>query len=46
MLYYMLGSGSIAAACLQSIVKGVLDTRFPWVDTCAPQVSTTRRLVT
>jgi hypothetical protein len=42
-IYYMLGSGSFAAACLQSIPKGVLDPRLPWADTCAPRASTTRR---
>ena len=34
-IYYMLGSGSFAAACLQDIVKGVLDPRLPWADTFA-----------
>ena len=34
-LYYMLGSGSFAATCLQSIAKGVLDPRLPWADTFA-----------
>jgi hypothetical protein len=39
----MLGSGSFAPACLQAIVKGVLDPRLPWADTCPPRASTTRR---
>jgi hypothetical protein len=34
-IYYMLRSGSFAAACLQDIVKGVLDPRLAWSDTCA-----------
>jgi hypothetical protein len=34
-IYYMLSSGSFAGACLQAIVKGVLDPRLPWTDTCA-----------
>jgi hypothetical protein len=42
-IYYILRSGSFAAACLQDIVKGVLDPRLPWADTCAVQVSRTRR---
>ena len=42
-IYYMLSSGSFAAACLQAIAKGVLDPRLPWSDTCALRASTTRR---
>ena len=42
-IYYMLSSGSFAAACLQAIAKGVLDPRLPWADTCARQASATRR---
>jgi hypothetical protein len=42
-IYYMLNSGSFAAACLQVIAKGVLDPRLPCADTCAPRASTTRR---
>ncbi len=42
-IFYMLISGGFAAACLQTIVKGVLDPRLPWADTCARQVSETRR---
>ncbi len=42
-IYYMLGSGSFTAACLQTIPKGVLDPRLTWSDTCAPRASTTRR---
>jgi hypothetical protein len=34
-IYYMLGSGSFAATCLQTIAKGVLDPRLPWADTFA-----------
>ncbi len=34
-IYYMLGSGSFAATCLQAIAKGVLDPRLPWADTFA-----------
>ena len=33
-IYYMLSSGSFAAACLQAIAKGVLDPRLSWADTC------------
>jgi hypothetical protein len=32
-IYYMLGSGSFAATCLQDIAKGVFDPRLPWADT-------------
>ncbi len=39
----MLDSGSLTATCLQSIGTGVLDPRLPLADTCALQVSTTRR---
>ncbi len=42
-IYYMLNSGGFAAACLQTIAKGVLDPRFPWSDTCAARASTTPR---
>ena len=42
-IYYILSSGSFAAACLQAITKGVLDPRLPWADTCARQASATRR---
>ena len=44
-LYYILRSGSFAAACLQTITKGVLDPRYPGQRTCAVQASTTRRPV-
>ncbi len=42
-IYYMLNSGGFAAACLQTIAKGVLDPRFPCADSCVVQASTTRR---
>ncbi len=42
-IYYMLRSGGFTSPCLQVIVKGVLDPRLPWSDTCAVQASTTRR---
>jgi hypothetical protein len=42
-IYYMLGSGGFAAACLQSIVKGVLDPRLSLANTCSPRSSTARR---
>jgi hypothetical protein len=31
-IYYMLSSGGFVAACLQVIVKGVLDPRLYWVE--------------
>jgi hypothetical protein len=42
-IYYMLSSGGLTAGCLQAIVKGVLDPRLTWTDTCTVQASTTRR---
>ncbi len=30
LIYYMLSSGGYGAACLQVIMKGVLDPRLPW----------------
>jgi hypothetical protein len=44
-IYYMLSSGGFAAACLQTIAKGVLDPRCPGQCTCSVQASTTRRPV-
>jgi hypothetical protein len=31
-IYNMLSSGGFAAACLQTIAKGVLDPRLPWAE--------------